>query len=60
MALALHASLFEATRQETLPAAPLVALASLVRAAPYARLPANLPQDTLQERPDWLKLRFGQ
>ena len=48
MALALHASLFEATRQETLPAAPLAALASLLRAAPYARLPADLLPQTLQ------------
>ena len=48
LALALHASLFEATRQETLPAAPLAALTSLLRAAPYARLPADLLPQTLQ------------
>ena len=56
MALALHASLFEATRQEALPAAQLAALASLVRAAPYARLPVDLLHQTLQVRAQSLQL----
>ena len=48
MALALHASLFKATQQETLPAAPLAAIASLLRAAPYARLCEDLLPQTLK------------